>query len=87
MWVYMSPASVPPIPPPPFSDVNFFPVSPLISQDGRSGYPAGRPGTRAETRSTWTLVPLASDGTLGLQALVAAGGSVHVALDVTGYFE
>jgi hypothetical protein len=40
-----------------------------------------------QTRANNAIVLLAADGTLGLQAFVSAGGTVHVIVDVSGYFE
>lgn len=40
-----------------------------------------------QTRTNNAIVPLAPDGTLALQAFVAAGGTVHVVVDVAGYYE
>lgn len=39
------------------------------------------------TRTNNAIVSLAADGTLALQPLVGGGGTVHVVIDVFGYFE
>jgi len=39
------------------------------------------------TRANNSVVPLAADGTLDLTALVGGAGTVHVVIDVAGYFE
>jgi Tol biopolymer transport system component len=41
----------------------------------------------ADTRANNAILPLAADGTFSIAPLVSAAGSVHVIVDVTGYFE
>jgi hypothetical protein len=39
------------------------------------------------TRAGNLILPLAADGTLAVRATVTGGGTVHLLLDVSGYFD
>jgi hypothetical protein len=43
--------------------------------------------TAGATRANNAVLPLGADGTLGVTPFVSGNGTVHVILDVTGYFQ
>jgi hypothetical protein len=59
----------------------FWPVGVPLPVASAASFSAG------PTRASAAILPLADDATLLAEPSVAAGGTVHLVLDVTGYFE